>query len=735
MLRKTPLLRSFLAALTFAAGGLTGCGATPDLPGQGDATGGNLALALDAGGITLTSVDYVIVGPGGFTKAGSIDLHASNTLAAVIGGIPAGSGYSITLSAVSSDGRATCGGSAGFDVIARTTTPVSVTLDCHVGATTGSVSVNGTVNVCPVVDGVDAAATDLFLGASVALNGTAHDSDAGPAALTLSWSASQGRLSTSTGPSTTFTCSAPGDAIVTFGASDGDPSCSGSQNVTIHCSVDPSTTFYTTKTPYKPQQDAATYEAPPAGFGVAYTELVARHGSRGLSSVKYDAAAYNMWKQAQTDGALTPLGATLGPAIQALTKANALLGFGVSGISNPGYGNLTQVGIGEQQALAVRLLARLPDYFASVAATNGTSSPRSILVVSSGVDRAVDSAAFFSGSLTQHDPALAPLVTQPPAPVGYPANAPVVGPAGTNRFLLYFHKLAAKTDLVTNTSDPYYQTYQDSLAYQAYLAGDADMTAKVNAVLATPDAVTAARAVLETLFTQDFVNKIDNKTYTFANTGTYSFTSDDGRYSATVTGDGKTKVQSLTDAASMLYNLYVVAPAMRAEAGVDFTPFIPAAQARELAYLQDATDFYQAGPGIQEANPVTYKMATALLDDFFNEVSAIEHGDHSHGAKLRFTHAEIIMPFASILGLSGTFVPVPKAQTYTYATNPWRGELVAPMAANVQWDVFEDAAGTVLVRMLYNERETDFKIDCDSARYANGSHYYRFDALKTCYGR
>jgi hypothetical protein len=735
MSRTTATARWLLAILTLAAGGPISCGVPTQSSAPGDANGGSLSLRLSSGGVTLSSVDYVIVGPNGFNKTGSIDVQASSSLAALIGGIPSGSGYTITLSATSVDGQATCGGSAGFDVSAGVTTNVSVALDCHVAATTGSVSVQGSLNVCPVVDSVDANATNVFLGAVVALSGSAHDSDAGPQSLALSWSATQGRLSATSGPTTTFTCSAPGDAVISFGASDGDTSCNESQSVTIHCSVDASTTFYTTKTPYEPQQDPATYTPPPAGYDVLYTEIVARHGARGLSSVKYDAAAYNMWKQAQTDGALTPLGATLGPAITAIMKANALLGFGVSGITNPGYGNLTELGIGEQQALAARLLTRLSGYFAGVAATAGTSTPRSVLVVSSGVDRAVDSAAFFSGSLASHAPALAPLITQPPAPVGYPQNAPVVQPAGTNRFLLYFHKLVAKTDLVTNTSDPYYQTYQDSLAYQAYLASDPDMTAKVNAVLATPDAVSAARAVLLTLFTADFVNKIDNQTYTFTNAGTFSFTSDDGQYSATVTGDGKTTVKSLTDAASMLYNLYVVAPAMQAEAGVDFTPFIPADQARELAYLQDATDFYQAGPGIQEANPATYEMATALLDDFFSEASSIEHGDLSHGAKLRFTHAEIIMPFASLLGLSGVFVPVPKAQTYTYATNPWRGELVSPMAANVQWDVFENAGGNVLVRMLYNERETDFKPACDSARYADGSHYYNFDALKTCYGR
>src|SRR5262249_37448529 len=155
---------------------------------------------------------------------------------------------------------------------------------------------------------------------------------------------------------------------------------------------------------------------------------------------------------------------SLGPDVQRFMRANALLGVGVAGISNPGYGNLTLTGITEQRQLAARLLARLPDHFANVAASAGTASPRSLVVISSGVDRAVDSASFFSGEIAAENAALGSLLVKPPAPGPYPAAAPVAQPAGTNRFLLYFHKLAAKTDLVADPSDPYYATYQDSLA-------------------------------------------------------------------------------------------------------------------------------------------------------------------------------------------------------------------------------------------------------------------------------
>lgn len=484
-------------------------------------------------------------------------------------------------------------------------------------------------------------------------------------------------------------------------------------------------TYYQTKTPYRPQQDAATYEAPPAGYAPVYTELVARHGSRGLSGFKYDGAIYAMLVKAEADGALTALGAQLKADTYAMMKANALLGYGVAGISTPGYGNLTQTGIREHQQLAARLAQRLPALF--------SAGNRQIVVVNSGQDRAVDSSTFFSSSLVAAQPALAPAITLPAAPSGYPASAPVVQPAGTNRFLLYFHSLKPATDLVTDTGNPYYATYQASQAYQAY-ANDATAAAKLNAIKAAPQAADVAQTVLSALVSQAFIAKLGTSGYTFANTGTYAFTSSDGKFTNTLKGDGKTKIATAVDAVNVLYNLLQVAPAMTAETGgVTMEKYIGAEQAQYLAYLQDAEDYYQKGPGVQEANPVTYRMAKVLQDDFFGEVDAIARGDLTRAAKLRFTHAEIMIPFASIMNLKNVFVPTPQAQTYTYANNPWRGDQVSPMAANMQWDIYRNGS-RLIVKMLYNERETDFQAACDGAKLTPGSHFYDYAGLKQCYG-
>ncbi|MEW6039573.1 MAG: histidine-type phosphatase [Pseudomonadota bacterium] len=492
--------------------------------------------------------------------------------------------------------------------------------------------------------------------------------------------------------------------------------------------------YYQTKTPYEPRQDLSIYQTPPPGFIPVFTELVARHGSRGLSGMKADLAVYNMWKQAFDEGALTPLGARLGPDVLKIMKANFLMGYGVPGIGNPGYGNETAVGIKEHTQLASRLLKRLPGYWRRIG-KGAEAAPRKIVVVTSGVDRAVDSGAFFIRSLTTRQPNLAGLITYPPAPGPYPADTPVPQPDGTNRFLLYFHKLVPKTDLVTDPADPLYSTYLQSRAYQHYKEKDADLAAKQEAIWSNPGANKAGRAVLSRLFTQDFVNKIDTGVHSFANTGTWSFTSSDGQFTNTLTGDGKTTIKSLADAGSLIYELYAIAPGMKNEAGVDFNRYMPARQAKYFAYLNDASDFYDKGPGMTEKGNVTYGMAEILENDFFGEIDAIAKGNLSLAAKLRFAHAEIIIPFASKLGLKKVLEQLPQAEMYTYENNSWRGQYVSPMAANIQWDVYGNGKGKLLVKMLYNEKEIDFKSDCNGAKISLSSHFYDYQKLKVCYGR
>ena len=491
--------------------------------------------------------------------------------------------------------------------------------------------------------------------------------------------------------------------------------------------------YVETKQPYAPQQNTATYEPVPPGFAPVFTQLVTRHGSRGLSSPKNDLITYNMWADAKAKGQLTALGQQIGDDMLRVIQANTILGCGVPGISTPGYGNLTLIGIAELTQLAQRMAPRVAPLL-----QNAVEENRQVIVSTSGVDRAIDSSYFFTQSLANTVPGLGPLIVKSDPLTKYPVNDPMTQPAGVNRFDLYFHKLNAKTDLPA-PDDPYYPTYQWSLAYQNFLANDPTMLAKVNGILYNDGTDALARNILEASFTPAFVDAIANGKTSYSNTGTFTFGSYDGKCVNTITGDGKTKVSNLFDAANNVYAVYQIVPGMNYELPqLDLGKYFPVdGQLYTLEYLANAVDFYQAGPSITEEAPITWAMSQSLLDDFFSEGDAIANGDYSHAAKLRFSHAEIIMPFAAKLGLANASKTLPEDQTYTYDNDPWRGARVAPYTSNIQWDMFSNGT-TLLVKMYYNERETDFPPACDSARYRGGktahTRYYTYSGLKACYG-
>ncbi|MEV5508183.1 histidine-type phosphatase [Streptomyces orinoci] len=190
--------------------------------------------------------------------------------------------------------------------------------------------------------------------------------------------------------------------------------------------------------------------------------------------------------------------------------------------------------------------------------------------------------------------------------------------------------------------------------------------------------------------------------------------------------------------AQSLYALYSAAPDLRLEApDADLGPFLTPADAKWFAYLDDAEDFYEKGPAFR-GRAITYKLAGVLLDDLLAQAEARANGTSDKGAVLRFTHAEEIEPLAALMRLPGSTKQAEPGRPYSYANNPWRGAHVAPMAANIQWDLYAKGAGdnssgrsaTYLVRMLYNEKETAFKPSCHPI--AKGSHFYQLDELKRC---
>ena len=209
-------------------------------PASGTEAFGSVGLALSpVSGLTFASASYSVSGPGGFTRTGNVDISKSGKLSALISSLPVGNGFSVSVSLTSTDGGTSCSGSASFNVTARTTSKVTVHLQCHEAAKTGGVLVNGDFNTCAVIDGLEASPAEAIIGAPIQLSATAHDSDSAPAALSYKWTASSGNLSNGTTKTPTLTCTAAGPVALTLAVSDGD--CGDTLSATVDCTapVDP----------------------------------------------------------------------------------------------------------------------------------------------------------------------------------------------------------------------------------------------------------------------------------------------------------------------------------------------------------------------------------------------------------------------------------------------------------------------------------------------------------------
>ncbi len=214
------------------------------LPQAGGPDVGTVSLAITLpGAVTIDVVDWTITAPGGpsdmsggpadmsggsATASGSsaqtilsdsVDVSHSASIQFQIGDIPAGAGYDLALSAISADATVACVGTAPFDITARTTTNVSVQLQCRASAPdAGSLAVTAVVTNCATVTGISVSPTETALRTSVDVSASATGPD--PTALTYAWSASSGIFDNAAAAETKFTCTAVGPVTLTIAVTD-----------------------------------------------------------------------------------------------------------------------------------------------------------------------------------------------------------------------------------------------------------------------------------------------------------------------------------------------------------------------------------------------------------------------------------------------------------------------------------------------------------------------------------
>ena len=539
---------------------------------------------------------------------------------------------------------------------------------------------------------------------------------------------------------------------------------------TAHAAND---TYYSSKQPYIVPRQALdmSYSAAPEGYTITYTEMLARHGSRGLSSYKYDALLMKMAETAaEVDGFVNEDAKnTFMANVQAIIDAN---------VEN-GYGMLTGQGATQHQGIGERAYQRNKALFDQAAADGET-----IEYESSGEARATESGENFKKGFDQASGNTLSDSYETTDPAGEGDAAPFQKSPDT----LYFHK----TDN-PDGSEKTGEAADIASHYENFVKNDETIANAEDYIENVDDSARVSRVLMSQIFSNDFLNNIGKGEgqYSWYNTidgkehvdevnnatgkekadGFDDVTGEDIRncaiagdpdelmaqYGEDICGETGKHITSVVDAAMDLYNLYIIAADMKEENTGDHTfnfdqYFKGLEDGDVFAWILDMEDFYEKGPSYAGQDG-TYRIAQPLLDDFFKSIDDRVAGGTT-AATFRFAHAETIMPFAALIGAPGSTQQAPAvknpqsvADVYNYQNNEWRGESVTPMAANIQWDVATridpetGKAYTPLVRMLYNEEEVAFGGTNTLTRglssctpVAEGSTWYKESELKSCLG-
>jgi hypothetical protein len=234
--RKRRAIGSLVSCLAVAVAVAACAGASGCANDAGDPASNTIVVKLDfGGGVTLSSVVYVLTGPNGFRRTGSLAVGDQPTVTATFQNLPPGQGYIIRVTGSATDDTTACRGMTTFNVDASMTATLTIPLVCE-----GLVSITGVINVCPVIDELSALPAEVNVGGSIHLVVTARDDDNGPQPLTATWgfSGGPGTLSNTSLAGATFTCTTRGTFTISVGVTDGGDAslCDGPSSVTVVCS-------------------------------------------------------------------------------------------------------------------------------------------------------------------------------------------------------------------------------------------------------------------------------------------------------------------------------------------------------------------------------------------------------------------------------------------------------------------------------------------------------------------
>jgi hypothetical protein len=203
---------------------------------------GKIGLSLmPVSGVIINTVSYKVTRgvAGPLVKSGSVPVPGLDASFSFGLSLPTGTGYVLSLEAVSVDGKVVCAGSAGpFDILANQTAQITPTLTC-VDISTGQtlIDVDVVTTACPDItfDYVLATPSAANVGQTISLFSSAVSASATP--LTYSWQIAAPAVGSFTNPllkDAQLKCNADGqNVVVKVTASNGE--CTKSLSTKVSC--------------------------------------------------------------------------------------------------------------------------------------------------------------------------------------------------------------------------------------------------------------------------------------------------------------------------------------------------------------------------------------------------------------------------------------------------------------------------------------------------------------------
>jgi multiple inositol-polyphosphate phosphatase/2,3-bisphosphoglycerate 3-phosphatase len=144
----------------------------------------------------------------------------------------------------------------------------------------------------------------------------------------------------------------------------------------------------------------------------------------------------------------------------------------------------------------------------------------------------------------------------------------------------------------------------------------------------------------------------------------------------------------------------------------------------------DANTYFKKGPAGDHSLP--YDIACLLLNDFITAGDqAIIEPNTAPIANFRFAHEETIAPFLVLLGLY-QHVTIDDVLNHP-EQRPFRINQIAPMAANLQWILYQCPREQYIVHMRHNEVNIPFPIPaCSDQLACDWNEVKRFYETRSC---